>query len=68
MQPKEGVDQSSFGLQAPRLNRSAAYAIEAELESKGFVRTTDGDPDFRVNFLLSIDPVTEITQLNRFYG
>ena len=68
VQPKDGADVSNIGLQEPRVNRSVAYAIEANLESRGFERTTDGNPDFRINYILTIDPVTYVTEINRYYG
>jgi len=67
-QPKSGMTDASFGLSNPRLDRVVRTSIEATLVDRGFVRTTDGNPDFRINYLLSIDPRTDITQLNRFYG
>jgi Domain of unknown function (DUF4136) len=68
MTPKAGMSDGDIGLSNPRLDRTVRNAIESTLVARGFVKTTDGSPDFRVAYILSIDPRTEITQLNRFYG
>jgi len=68
VQPKEGAALGSFGLSEPRLDRTVRHSIESTLVAAGYEVTTHGDPDFRVNYILSIDPRTDITQLNRYYG
>lgn len=68
MPPKAGMSPDDIGLSNPRVDRAVRNSIESTLVARGYVMTTDGSPDFRVAYVLSIDPRTEITQLNRYYG